>query len=157
VSRSSGLRSTGPGMLPRSFREIAMNRRPSEDTDRTVRLDKWLWAARFYKTRSLAQQAIDGGKVYVGENRAKASRSVEVGMEIHLTLPRGEMVVVVEGVSDRRGPASVATTLYRETDESKRRREELAETNRFSFVAAPAERPNSQDRKALRRIKEGGK
>jgi ribosome-associated heat shock protein Hsp15 len=125
----------------------------SEKSD-AVRLDKWLWVARFFKTRSLAHEAIEGGKVFVEGLRAKPSRAVAVGDEIMITTPRGRYDIVVEGVSSQRGSATIAAKLYRETDESKRRREELSEMHRLARNAAPAERPNSQDRKRLRRIKE---
>lgn len=120
----------------------------------TVRLDKWLWAARFFKTRSLAHEAIEGGKVYVDNLRAKPSRAVVVGDELMITTPRGRYDIVVEGISSQRGSAAIAAKLYRETDESKRRREELSEMHRLARNAAPTEKPNSQDRKRLRRIKE---
>jgi ribosome-associated heat shock protein Hsp15 len=125
----------------------------SEKRD-AVRLDKWLWAARFFKTRSLAHEAIEGGKVFVEGLRAKPSRAVAIGDEIMITTPRGRYDIVVEGVSSQRGSATIAGKLYRETDESKLRREELSEMHRLARNAAPAERPNSQDRKRLRRIKE---
>ncbi len=127
----------------------------TKDTHDSVRLDKWLWAARFFKTRSMAHEAIEGGKVYVDNIRAKPSRSVSVGDEISITSPRGQFDIIVEQVSSQRGSASIASTMYRETDESKRRREEIAEMHRLARNAAPEERPNSQDRRLLRRIKEG--
>ncbi len=127
----------------------------TKDTHDSVRLDKWLWAARFFKTRSMAHEAIEGGKVYVDNIRAKPSRSVSVGDEINITTPRGQFDIVVERVSSQRGSGAVASTMYRETDESKRRREEIAEMHRLARNAAPEERPNSQDRRLLRRIKEG--
>lgn len=121
----------------------------------TVRLDKWLWAARFFKTRSLAHDAIEGGKVYVDNVRAKPSRSVSISDEMSVTTPRGCFEIVVEDVSSQRGSALIAARLYRETEEGKRRREGLAEMHRLARNAAPEERPNSQDRRLLRRIKEG--
>lgn len=119
-----------------------------------VRLDKWLWAARFFKTRSMAHDAIEGGKVYVDNIRAKPSRTVAVGQEILITTTRGRFEVIVEQISSQRGSASVAQKLYRETDESKRRREELSEMHRLAKSAAPSEKPNAHDRKILRRLKE---
>lgn len=124
-----------------------------EDND-TVRLDKWLWAARFFKTRSMAHEAIEGGKVYVDNIRAKPSRSVSVGDEMIITTQRGRFQIVVEQVSSQRGSGAIAAKMYRETDESKRQREEVAEMHRLARNAAPEERPNSQDRRLLRRIKE---
>ena len=133
----------------------AMARKQDEDTDNDVRLDKWLWAARFFKTRSMAHDAINGGKVFVGGFRAKPSRSVEVGQEILITTDRGRFTVVVEKLSAARGSATVASTLYRETDESKQQREQVSEMHRLAKMTAPSERPNSHDRKILRRLKEG--
>ena len=92
----------------------------------TVRLDKWLWAARFYKTRALAAEAIDGGKVDVNGDRAKRAKAVRTGDQIHLRQPPYAWHLVVRGLSDRRGPASVAVTLYDETRESREARELLA-------------------------------
>ena len=120
----------------------------------TVRLDKWLWAARFFKTRSMAHEAIEGGKVYVDNVRAKPSRSVSVGDEIIITTQRGRFQIVVEQVSSQRGSGAIASKMYRETDESKKQREEVAEMHRLARNAAPDERPNSQARRLLRRIKE---
>jgi ribosome-associated heat shock protein Hsp15 len=121
----------------------------------TVRLDKWLWAARFFKTRSMAHEAIEGGKVYVDNIRAKPSRSVSVGDEMIIITPRGRFQIVVEQVSAQRGSGAIASKMYRETEDSKQQREELSEMHRLARNAAPDERPNSQDRRLLRRIKEG--
>jgi ribosome-associated heat shock protein Hsp15 len=98
----------------------------ARETPGTVRLDKWLWAARFYKTRALAAEAIDGGKVDVNGDRAKRAKAVRAGDHIHLRLPPYAWHVVVLGLSERRGPASVAVTLYEETRESREARELLA-------------------------------
>jgi ribosome-associated heat shock protein Hsp15 len=102
----------------------------------------------------MAHEAIEGGKVYVDNIRAKPSRSVSIGDEIILTTPRGRFEIVVERVLSQRGSASIASTMYRETDDSKVRREEVSEMHRLARNAAPEERPNSQDRRLLRRIKE---
>ncbi len=133
-----------------------MSRRDKgEDQEREVRLDKWLWAARFFKTRALAHEAIDAGRVSVDGARAKPSRSVTVGQELCIVTPRGEFTVVVEQVSAQRGSATVAATFFKETEQSKARRMELAEMHRLSRIIAPDERPNTQDRRLLRRLKEG--
>ena len=126
----------------------------AKEDDETVRLDKWLWAARFFKTRSMAHEAIEGGKVYVDNIRAKPSRSVSVGDELIITTQRGRFQIVVEQVSSQRGSGAIAAKMYRETDESKKQREEVAEMHRLARNASPEERPNSQDRRLLRRIKE---
>jgi ribosome-associated heat shock protein Hsp15 len=120
-----------------------------------VRLDKWLWAARFFKTRSLAHAAIDGGKVFVDGVRAKASKIVTPGLTLEINSPRGPMTVVVVQVSEKRGSGAQAATLYRETDQSKQQREQSATRHRLAAQPAPKERPNTQDRRRLRRIKGG--
>ena len=99
---------------------------PERDAPGTVRLDKWLWAARFYKTRALAAEAIDGGKVDVNGDRAKRAKAVRAGDQIQLRQPPYAWHLVVRGLSERRGPASVAVTLYEETRESRQARELLA-------------------------------
>jgi ribosome-associated heat shock protein Hsp15 len=124
--------------------------------DDHARLDRWLWAARFFKTRSQAKQAIDGGKVHVDGARAKPSREVVLGMRI--TVPRGadDMDLIVTGISDRRGGATDAATLYRETEESVERRGRAAEVRRLtrgSYIAPPG-RPSKRDRRALERLKQ---
>ncbi len=92
--------------------------------------------------------------MYVDNIRAKPSRSVSVGDEMIITTPRGRFQVIVEQVSSQRGSGAIASKMYRETDESKKYREEISEMHRLARNAAPDERPNSQDRKRIRRIKE---
>ncbi len=92
----------------------------------TVRLDKWLWAARFFRTRTLAAESIDAGRVEVNGERARRSRHVAVGDRIRIRKPPFEQVIEVSGESEQRGPASVAQTLYVETPESVAAREALA-------------------------------
>src|SRR5690242_6128227 len=99
-----------------------------------VRVDKWLWAARFYKTRSLATEAVDGGKVEVNGERAKPAKAVKPGDEIRLRLGPYEHILIVRGLADRRGPASVAQSLYEETEASRDARQRLA----GQLAAAPA-------------------
>ncbi len=94
-------------------------------TDKNIRLDKWLWAARFYKTRSIAKKAIDGGKVHCNGVRGKANRLVVIGMEIRLMQGHQQKTVLVKALSANRGPAPVAQTLYEETQESIEKREAL--------------------------------
>lgn len=91
-----------------------------------MRLDKWLWAARFFKTRSLAVEAIEGGRVSVNGERAKPAKELRVGDTLSIRRPPFEHVVVVKALSDRRGPASVAAALFDETEESRARRAALA-------------------------------
>ena len=119
-----------------------------------VRLDKWLWAARFYKTRGLAAEAIDGGKVEVNAARAKRAKMVQVGDEVRIRQSPFEHVVIVRAVSERRGPASVAATLYEETPESKAKREALA-TQIRSMPSGDWDsgRPTKRDRREIDRFR----
>lgn len=96
-----------------------------------VRIDKWLWAARFFKTRGLATDAINGGHVHVNGSRVKPSRAVNEGDELRIQKGHVEMVVIVQALSGKRGPASVAQTLYEETEESCEAREQQAEQRRL--------------------------
>ena len=91
-----------------------------------VRLDKWLWAARFFKTRTLAVEAIEGGRVSVNGDRAKPAKNVKPGDAIAIRKPPFEFSVVVKAVAEKRGSAEIAATLYTETDESRARRTVLA-------------------------------
>jgi ribosome-associated heat shock protein Hsp15 len=121
-----------------------------------VRLDIWLWAARFFKTRSLAGQAIDLGRVLVDSERPKRSRLVRVGDAIVVRHPPFERAVVVRGLSETRGPASVAAELYEETAESRAAREKLADQMRAmgpSVVRYEAGRPTKKDRRDLDRVR----
>jgi ribosome-associated heat shock protein Hsp15 len=117
-----------------------------------VRLDKWLWAARFFKTRSQASEAVDGGKVELNGGRAKPAKEVRVGDELRIRLGPYEHHVVVRGLSDKRGPASVAQALFEETAESIAAREKLREDHRLApalFVYEEKGRPTKKDRRAL--------
>jgi len=130
-----------------------MSNSEAEHTER-VRLDKWLWAARFFKTRALAADAIDGGKVDVNDTRAKRAKMIQVGDEIRVRQTPFEHVVRVRGLSERRGPASVAATLYEETAESKARRERLV-TQIRSMPSDDWEsgRPTKRDRRDIDRLR----
>lgn len=137
----------------------------SKDTDSTtknsslqkVRLDKWLWAARFYRTRSLAKQAIEGGKVHFAGSRVKTSKEISVGDE--LTIRQGsatamtEKTVVVKDLSVHRGNATLAQNLYEETEESLKRREYFAEQRKLANLARPDTKPNKKQRRDLQRFK----
>ena len=122
------------------------------DDDGRVRLDKWLWAARFFKTRSLAAEAITGGKVTMHGDRAKPARPLQVGDEIAVRLGPYEHIVRVRKLSERRGPATVAATLYEETAESLAARSKLAEQLRLSpapLVYDEKGRPTKRDRREI--------
>lgn len=121
-----------------------------------VRLDIWLWAARFYRTRSLAVQAIELGRVLVAGERAKRARNVRLGDAIVVRHPPYERTVIVRGVSDTRGPATVAAELYEETAESRTAREKLAAQMRAmgsSVIRSEAGRPTKKERRDLDRWK----
>jgi ribosome-associated heat shock protein Hsp15 len=125
------------------------------EEDGRVRLDKWLWAARFYKTRGLASDAIAGGKVQVNGDRAKRARAVQPGDEIRIRLGPYEHHVVVRALSDRRGPASAAAELYEETPASRAGREAMAlqlKSLHAAFVPDKG-RPTKKDRRELGRLK----
>jgi ribosome-associated heat shock protein Hsp15 len=119
-----------------------------------VRLDKWLWAARFFKTRALAQEAIEGGRVHYNGERVKAGRGVRAGATIDVSLGPYRRTVVVTALSERRGPAKDASMLYEETPESVAAREALAEQRRALAAAGPARqhRPNKRERRRIIRF-----
>ncbi len=120
-----------------------------------VRVDKWLWAARFYKTRTLASEAIDGGKVTVNGDRAKPSKTVRPGDEVRVRLGPYEHIVRVDGTAERRGPASVAATLFTETEASRAAREKLHWQLKVAAPAMEPEkgRPTKRDRRDLERFR----
>ena len=124
-------------------------------SDDAVRLDKWLWAARFFKTRSLATAAVTAGEVRVARERVKPARVVKEGDEVQVRRGDDVMDIVVRAVSEVRGPAPVAQRLYDETDASRRRRAEAAERRRL--VREPAldikGRPTKRDARVLRRLR----
>jgi ribosome-associated heat shock protein Hsp15 len=125
---------------------------PHADDSERLRLDKWLWAARFFKTRSLATEAIAGGKVQVNGERAKPAKALKEGDEVRLRLGPYEHVLIVRELSGRRGPASVAQTLYDETTASREARERLAEQLKMApaaFVYEDKGRPTKKDRRDL--------
>lgn len=126
----------------------------TEPEERT-RLDKWLWAARFYKTRSLAVDAIAGGKVQVNGDRVKRAKTLQLNDEIRIRQGPYEYQVVVRGLSERRGPASEAVLLYEETPGSKAARDVLSiqlKTLNAAFVPERG-RPTKKDRREIDRLK----
>jgi ribosome-associated heat shock protein Hsp15 len=127
------------------------------DDSNSVRIDKWLWAARFFKTRSLATEAVAGGKVEVNGDRAKPAKTVKPGDEIRVRLAPYEHILIVRALGERRGPASVAQTLYEETAESTAERHRLAEQLRLApaaFVYEERGRPTKKDRRELSKFRE---
>jgi len=117
----------------------------------SVRIDKWLWAARFFKTRSLAARACELGRIQSNGQLAKAAREVRIGDMLRVTNDSGEFQVEVLLLSDVRGPASVAQTLYRETEESRELRLKVAAERKAmkQFEELPAGRPSKRDRRRI--------
>lgn len=126
----------------------------SEETSR-VRLDKWLWAARFYKTRGLAVDAIEGGRIEVNGERSKRSKLVNVADKIRIRMGPYEHVVTVKGLSERRGPASVATKLYEEDPESIKQRAVTAAHIKAmnANTGYDTGRPTKKDRRDIRKLR----
>jgi ribosome-associated heat shock protein Hsp15 len=120
-----------------------------------VRIDKWLWAARFFKTRSIAADAVDGGKVELRGERVKPAKPVNVGDEVRVRLGPYLHVVIVKGLSERRGPASEAQQLYEETEQSRKEREHHAWQlrNAAPTFEAGEGRPTKKDRRDLDRAR----
>lgn len=124
------------------------------DSAETVRLDKWLWAARFFKTRALATEAINGGHVHLNGSRPKPSRPLKAGDRLSIRRGQDEYEVEVLALAEKRGPASVAQQLYREDEQSRLRRERLAEERRLVAAAEPrpARRPDKKGRRQIIRF-----
>ena len=120
-----------------------------------MRIDKWLWAARFYKTRSLASAAVDGGHVEVNGERAKRAKQLREGDQLRIRLNQTTHVIHVRALSDRRGPASEARAMYEETEWSRVERERLAEQRRLAPPLAYDDggRPTKRDRRDIARVK----
>lgn len=121
-----------------------------------VRIDKWLWAARFFKTRAQAARACDLGRIQANHQPAKPAREVRIGDVLHIKTDHAEFQVEVLMLSVVRGPAAVAQTLYRETDESRELRAKVTEERRAlkMFNPAPEGRPTKRDRRRIIRFRE---
>ncbi len=126
----------------------------SDETMTSIRADMWLWAARFFRTRGQCRIAIDGGKVELNEAACKPAKPIKPGDRLRITRGEERIEIEVLALSDRRGPASVAQTLYHETDASRTARESAREQRRLVGKVGPDRRPDKQDRRALRRLKE---
>ncbi len=131
-----------------------MKEKPTEG----IRLDKWLWAARFYKTRAAAREMIEGGKVHYNGQRSKPSKLVEVAAELTLRQGNDERTVVIQAVSDKRGPATEAQLLYRETKQSIEKREKVALARKMNALSMPHpdRRPDKKERRDLMKFKNSG-
>jgi len=121
-----------------------------------VRLDKWLWAARFFKTRAMATEAIKGGKIHVNDARIKPSHWVKLGEKIRIRKDQQEQTVQVEALSDKRGSAPIAQTLYNETEESIKNRELQSSKRREFYLSNPTpdKRPNKKQRRNIIKFKQ---
>ena len=126
----------------------------SEQGSSKIRIDKWLWAARFFKTRSLAKTAIEGGKVQLAGHKVKVSREVAPGDILRVRQGWDEREVKVIAISEQRRAAPIAQTLYEETEASVERRARAAEARKAAgTLARPAQRPGKHERKALERLR----
>ncbi|MCL1050310.1 ribosome-associated heat shock protein Hsp15 [Shewanella abyssi] len=121
-----------------------------------VRLDKWLWAARFYKTRAISKEMINGGKVHYNGQRSKSSRYAEVGATIRLRQGYDEKEIVIVKISEHRQKGLIAQTLYEETPQSIAKRETYAEQRRLNILhnPAPDHKPDKKQRRQIMRFKE---
>ncbi|WP_425642292.1 ribosome-associated heat shock protein Hsp15 [Marinomonas gallaica] len=131
-----------------------MSKAEKHQQSQAVRLDKWLWAARFYKTRSLCKEAVDGGKVMYNGSKGKASRNVELGALVTIRKGWDEMTVEIKGLSEQRRGAPEAQLLYSETAESIEKRERRAvEHKSFGGRIMADHRPNKKERRDIQQLK----
>ncbi|MBP8133894.1 MAG: RNA-binding S4 domain-containing protein [Zoogloea oleivorans] len=132
--------------------------KPTHDHDERVRLDKWLWAARFFKHRTQATEAVDGGKIQLNGVRVKPARDVKIGDQVEIQATEARFCVIVKGIADKRGSATVAQTLYEETAESIAARE--TEREQRKLAATPGAdlhgRPTKRDRRQIGRFNSQG-
>ena len=128
----------------------------SDAIEGKLRVDKWLWAARFFKTRSLAKAAIEGGKVQIGGQRIKVSREISVGEELRVRQGWDERDIIVERLSDQRRGAPEAQQLYRETAQSIERRQQSAQARKLAggMIERPARRPDKRARRQIHRFRD---
>ncbi len=122
-----------------------------------MRIDKWLWAARFYRTRNLAKEAIESGRVHYAGSRVKTSKEIAIGDELQIrqgsATAMTEKTVIVEALTIQRGNATAAQALYSETEESEVRRAYYAEQRKLANLARPDNKPNKKERRDLHRFK----
>ncbi len=123
-----------------------------------MRLDKWLWAARFFKTRTLAAKSCELGRIQANQQPARSSREVRVGDRLSIKNEGGDFEVEVLALSDIRGPAAIAQTLYKETEASREARRKFSEERKagLHFIPAPAGRPSKRDRRRIIRFRSEG-
>lgn len=136
---------------------MSKSQKSSSEQNEVVRLDKWLWAARFYKTRTLATEAIKGGKVHLNNQRVKPSHHAEVGHTVRIKKESIEQTVIIKQLSAKRGPAKVAQTLYEETPESIERREKQLQERKAMMAGMPqfqSRRPSKKERRKIIQFKQ---
>ena len=128
---------------------------PQDEPPSPIRLDRWLWAARFFKTRSLAKSAIEGGKVHLEGQRVKPAKEVRIGHVLEIRKGDTVFEIVVDGLSDKRGAAPVAQTLYTESEASVERRQSDAARRRMerAGLKVPVTKPSKKQRRDLQRLK----
>ena len=131
-----------------------MPKTSSHEAIETIRIDKWLWAARFFKTRSIAKAAIEGGKVHHNGERVKVSQEIRVGTELTIQQGFDKKTVLVKALSGVRGPAPIAQQLYEETEVSIARRELIATQRKLHNLARPDHRPSKKDRRDISKFKQ---
>lgn len=131
-----------------------MSKVPEQQSTESMRVDKWLWAARFFKTRSIAKAAIEGGKVHLNNDRVKVSREIRIGMELTIQQGFEKKTVVVKALSSIRGGAPSALLLYEETEVSIARRELLSSQRKLHNLARPEHRPSKKDRRDISKFKQ---
>ena len=154
---SNLLTPSAAGYTPSDYRWSKAKPTATDSPSGRVRIDKWLWAARFFKTRSLAAEAIAAGKVEVNDERVKPAKLIQLGDSVSVRLGPYLHLVIVRGLSERRGPATVAATLYEETPESVSARAKLAEQLRMApaaFVYEDKGRPTKRDRREIDRFRD---
>ena len=134
-----------------------MKNQADKETLNKVRADKWLWAARFFRTRTLSKEAIEGGKVHMNGQKIKTSKELQVG--VTLTIRQGhasvqeQKTIIIKALSDNRGSATIAQTLYDETDESIATREFFAEQRKLQNLARPSTKPDKKQRRDIEKFK----
>ena len=131
-----------------------MSKQHESTSMETMRIDKWLWAARFFKTRSIAKAAIEGGKVHHNNDRVKVSKEVRIGMELTIQQGFEKKTVMIKALSSVRGGAPIAQQLYEETADSIARRELHASQRKLHNLARPDHRPSKKDRRDIHRFKQ---
>ncbi|MDR3430501.1 MAG: ribosome-associated heat shock protein Hsp15 [Rouxiella aceris] len=134
-----------------------MKGKTQQQDDTGIRLDKWLWAARFYKTRAMAREMIEGGKVHYNGQRGKPSKLVELNAEIKLRQGNDERTIVILAITDQRRSAEQAQTLYQETDASVANREKISQARKMNALTMPHpdRRPDKKERRSLIKFKYG--